>query len=71
MRPVLLNFNVDKSIPVNNRHSETETYGEVGAEPGKSEPTEKSNGGGKSKSGKRHPTDNDKNLLLSSDDEFQ
>jgi hypothetical protein len=53
---------------VSNRRSETETYGEVGAE---AEPVDPSAANGSTrKSAKRQESD-DKNLLLSSDDEFQ
>jgi hypothetical protein len=56
---------------VSNRRSETETYGEVGADQDPSDQPDKTNGGASKSGGKRVSSDNDKNLLLSSDDEFQ
>ena len=67
--------------PVNNRRSETSgSYGEVGAEPEPSghSPAPPTNGGATRKTGasagskkSSSGVERDKNLLLSSDDEFQ
>ena len=64
---------------VNNRRSETESYGEVGAEPDQAaatdQPANPPKTGSTRKAAKKTATSSsaarDKNLLLSSDDEFQ
>jgi hypothetical protein len=55
---------------VNSRRSETESYGEVGADP--DPPTDQNPAAGSTKiSAKKTGAERDQNLLLSSDDEFQ